>query len=96
MVKNRNLFRQTGLQKGGKVKLLFGLLLVRRICEETMTSRNPNQNRAILRQIFSSNKVRQRIGRKDSIQTVIRTSRSLDSFLYEAAQNFKVFSYIQK
>jgi hypothetical protein len=26
---------------------------------------------------------------------VIRTSRSLDSFLYEAAQNFEVFSNIQ-
>jgi hypothetical protein len=29
------------------------------------------------------------------IQTVIRTSRRLDSFLSEAAQNFKVFSIIQ-
>jgi hypothetical protein len=35
------------------------------------------------------------IGREDSIQTVIRTSRRLDSFLYEAAQNFEVFSNIQ-
>jgi hypothetical protein len=34
------------------------------------------------------------IGRKDSIHTVIRTSRRLDSFLYEAAQNFEVFSNI--
>ncbi len=29
------------------------------------------------------------------IQTVIRTSRRLDSFMYEAAQNFEVFSNIQ-
>jgi hypothetical protein len=29
------------------------------------------------------------------IQTVIRTSRRLDSFLYETAQNFEVFSKIQ-
>jgi hypothetical protein len=39
--------------------------------------------------------VRQPIGRKDSKQTVIPTSRRLDSFLYEAAQNFDLFSNIQ-
>jgi hypothetical protein len=54
---NRNLFRQTGLQKMRESQqLLFGLRLVRRICEETLTSRNPYQNRAILWRIFSSNK----------------------------------------
>jgi hypothetical protein len=35
-------------------------------------------------------------GRQDSMQTVIRTSRRLDSFLQEAAQNFEVFSNIQE
>jgi hypothetical protein len=40
-------------------------------------------------------KVRQPIGRKGSIQIVIRTSRRLDSILYEAAQNFEVVSNIQ-
>ncbi len=30
-----------------------------------------------------------------SMQTVIRTSRTVDSFLHEAAQNFEVFSNIQ-
>jgi hypothetical protein len=35
--------------------------------------------------------VRQPIGRQDSMQTVIRTSKRLDSFLHEAAQNFEVF-----
>jgi hypothetical protein len=44
---------------------------------------------------FLQKNVRQPIGRMDSIQTVIRTSRRLDSFLYEAAQNFEVFSNIQ-
>jgi hypothetical protein len=34
--------------------------------------------------------VRQPIGRQDSLLTVIRTSRRLDSFLHEAAQNFEV------
>jgi hypothetical protein len=43
---------------------------------------------------FHQINVRQPIGRKDSIQTVILTSRRLDSFLYEAAQNFEVFSKI--
>jgi hypothetical protein len=35
--------------------------------------------------------VRQPIGRQDSMETVIRTSRRLDSCLHEAAQNFEVF-----
>jgi hypothetical protein len=35
--------------------------------------------------------VRQPIGRQDSMQTMIRTSKRLDSFLHEAAQNFEVF-----
>jgi hypothetical protein len=37
-------------------------------------------------------KVCKPIGRQDSMQTVIRTSRRLDSFLHVAAQNFEVFS----
>jgi hypothetical protein len=37
-------------------QLFFGLRLVRRILEETLTSRNPNQNSATLWHIFSSNK----------------------------------------
>jgi hypothetical protein len=47
---------------------------------------------------FHQIKVRQPKGRKDSAQTMIRTSRRLDSFLYEGAQNFEVhvFSNIQK
>jgi hypothetical protein len=45
---------------------------------------------------FHQIKVRQPIGRQDSMQTVIRTSRRLDSFLHEAAQNFEVFSNIQE
>jgi hypothetical protein len=41
---------------------------------------------------FHQMKVRQPIARQDSMQTVIRTSRRLESFLHEAAQNFEVFS----
>jgi hypothetical protein len=39
---------------------------------------------------FHQMKVRQPIGRQDSMQTVNRTSRRLDSFLHEAAQNFEL------
>ncbi len=35
--------------------------------------------------------MRQPIGRKDSVQSVIRTSRKFDSVLYEAGQNFESF-----
>ena len=34
-------------------------------------------------------------GRQHSMQTVNRTSRRLDSFLHEAAQNFELLSNIQ-
>jgi hypothetical protein len=44
---------------------------------------------------FQQIKVKQSIGKKDSKQTVIPTSRRLDSFLYEAAQNFELFSNFQ-
>ena len=40
---------------------------------------------------FHQIKVRQPIERQDSMQTVIRTSRRLDSYLHEGAQNFEVF-----
>jgi hypothetical protein len=78
------------------IQLLFlGLRLLSRIFEE-------NQQPAIQTKIeqhfggfFQQIKVRQSIGRKDSKQTVTPTSRRLDSFLYEAAQNFELFSNIQ-
>jgi hypothetical protein len=44
---------------------------------------------------FHQTKVCQPIGRKNSFQTVIQTSRRLDSFLYVAAQNFDLVSNIQ-
>jgi hypothetical protein len=39
-------------------------------------------------------KVRQPIRRQDSLKTMIRTSRRLDSFLHEVAKNFEDFSII--
>jgi hypothetical protein len=47
-------------------------------------------------EFFHQIKVCQPIGRQDSIQSMIRTSRRLDSFLHEAAQNFEVFSNSQE
>ncbi len=40
---------------------------------------------------FHQIKVRQPIGRQDSMQTVNRTSRILDSFLHGTAQNFESY-----
>ncbi len=45
---------------------------------------------------FHQIKVRQPIGRQDSMQTWIQTRRRLDSFVHEAARNFEVFSNIQQ
>ncbi len=40
--------------------------------------------------VFHQVSMRQPIGRQDSMQTVNRTSRRLDSFLHGAAQNFEL------
>jgi hypothetical protein len=44
---------------------------------------------------FHQMEVRQPIGRQDSMQTVNRTSRRLDSFLHEVAQNLELLSNIK-
>jgi hypothetical protein len=44
---------------------------------------------------FLQMKVHQPVGRQDSMQTVNRTSRRLDSFLHEAGQNFELLKNIQ-
>jgi hypothetical protein len=75
-------------------QLFFGLRLVRRIFEETLTSRNPNQNSATLWQIFSSNKSAS-ANRKTGFYMYKPWSEQAGGwihFLYEAAQNFEVFS----
>jgi hypothetical protein len=77
-------------------QLFFGLQFVSRILEEFQHPAIQTKIVQPLGGFFHQIKVRQLIGRKDSIQTVIRTSRRLDSFLYEAAQDFEVFSNIQK
>jgi hypothetical protein len=44
---------------------------------------------------FHQVSMRQPIGRQDSMQTVNRTGRRLDSFLHGAAQNFELLKNIQ-
>jgi hypothetical protein len=43
---------------------------------------------------YFCNTVRQKMSRFEYMQTVIQTSRRLDSFLHEAAQNFELLSII--
>ncbi len=76
-------------------QLLFGLPLVSRMFEENQQSAIQTKIEQYFSGIFLQIKERQPIGRKDSKQIVIPTSRRLDSFLYEAAQNFELFSNIQ-
>jgi hypothetical protein len=73
-------------------QLFFGLWLVSEEFQHPAIQTNIVQS---FGGFFHQIKVRQPIRRKDSIQTVIRTSRRLGSFLYEAAHNFEVFSNIQ-
>jgi hypothetical protein len=73
-------------------QLFFGLQLVSRIFQHPAIQIKIVQPFGVF---FPQIKARQPIGRKDSMQTVNRTSRRLDSFLYEVAQNFEVFSNIQ-
>jgi hypothetical protein len=71
-----------------KHKLFFGLQLVSKECQHPVIQTKIEQHfGGFLNQI----KVRQPIGRQDSMQTVIQISRRLDSFLHGAAQNFEVF-----
>jgi hypothetical protein len=73
-------------------QLVFGLRLVsKEFLHSAIQTRIEQHFAGFFHQIY----VRQPIGRHDSTQTVILTSR-LDSILYEAAQNFEVFSNIQK
>jgi hypothetical protein len=96
MCTNRDLFRRTELQNCGRVNnCSWDYGLESRIFEENQQSAIQTEIELNFGGIFQQIKVRQPIGRKDSIQNVISKSRRLDSFLYEAAQNFELFSNIQ-
>ncbi len=94
MCTNHDLFCQTVLQRE-RQQLFFGLWLVSREFQHPAIQTKILDVVQSFGGFFHQIKVRQTIERKDSIQTVIRTSRRLDSFFYEAAQNFEVFSNIQ-
>jgi hypothetical protein len=69
-------------------QLFFGLRLVSKEFQHTTIQTKMEQH---FGRFFHQIKVRQPIGRPDSMQTMIRTNRRLDSFLHEAVQNFEVF-----
>jgi hypothetical protein len=73
-------------------KLFFGLRLV---SKEFHHSAIHTKIELFFGGFFHQMKVRQLIGRQDSMQPMIRTSRRLGSILHEAAQNFEVVSNIQ-
>jgi hypothetical protein len=74
-------------------QLFFGLLLMSKEFQHPAIQTKIEQH---FSGFFHQIEVHQPIRRQDSMQTVIRTSRRLDSFLHEAAQKFEVFSNIQE
>jgi hypothetical protein len=74
-------------------QLFFGLRLLNKEFQHSAIQTKIEQH---FGRFFYQIKVRQPIGRQDSMQTVIRKSRRLDSFLHEVAQNIEVFSNIQE
>jgi hypothetical protein len=76
----------------GRYQLFFGLRLV---SKESHYSAIQTKIELNFGGFFHQTKVRQPIARQDSMQTVIRIRRRLESFLHEAAQNFELLSNIQ-
>ncbi len=74
-------------------QLFFGLRLVSKKFQHPAIQTKIEQH---FSGFFHQIEVHQPIGRHDSMQTVIRTSRRLDSFLHEAAQKLEDFSNIQE
>jgi hypothetical protein len=92
VLKPRYFFPNRALKMRERYQLFFGLRLVNK---EFHHSAIQTKIELHFGGIFPQMKVRQPIGRQDSMQTVIQTSRRLDSFLHEAAENFELFSNIQ-
>jgi hypothetical protein len=91
---NRDLFRQTLLQKCGRINncsLDYGSCVSRIFEEFQHPAIQTKIVQALLADFVDQLKVCQPIGRKDSMQTVDQASRRLDLFLHEAAQNFEAF-----
>jgi hypothetical protein len=93
MCSSRDLFRQTVLHKRGRdINCSLDCGLHAKKFQHSATQTKIEQH---FGGFFHQMKVRQPIGRQDSMQTVNRTSRRLDSLLHEAAQNFELLSNIQ-
>jgi|688.fasta_scaffold466441_1 hypothetical protein len=75
-------------KNAGAIHIMFG-------GQFSVSQRARNTGCSALWQIFSSYKVCQRIGRKDSIQTACRRMIRLKAVWYLAAHYFKLFSIIQ-
>jgi hypothetical protein len=73
---------------GESQQLFFGGWLVSRLFEEFQHPAIQTKTVQHFGRFFRQIKVREPIGRKDFIQIVCRRSRRLETFLYEAAQNF--------
>jgi hypothetical protein len=70
-----------------RYQLFFGLQLERNEFHHSAIQTKIEQH---FGGFFQQINVRQPIGRQDSMQTVLRASRRLESFQHEAAQNFEV------
>jgi hypothetical protein len=92
VLKPRYFFPNLAPKRWERHQLFFGLQLVSKEFQHLAIQTKIEQH---VGGFFHQIKVRQPIGRQDSMQTVILTTRRLDSFLHEAAQNFEVFSNIQ-
>jgi hypothetical protein len=89
MCSNRNLFPfppNRALKMWERHQLFFGLGLMSKEFQHFAIQTKIEQH---FGGVFHQIKVRQPIGSQDSMQTVIQTSWSLDSFLHEAAQILK-------
>jgi hypothetical protein len=73
-------------------QLFFGLRLA---CKKFHQSATQTKIELHFGGFFHQMKVRQPIGKQDSMQSMNPTRRRLDSFLLEAAQNFELLSNIQ-
>jgi hypothetical protein len=92
MCSNCNLIYQTVILKlRDRHQLFFGLQLVSIKFQHPVIQTEIEQQ---FGRFFHQIKVRQPVGRQDSMPTLIRTSRRLDSFLNEAAQYFEAYSNI--
>jgi hypothetical protein len=72
-------------------QLFFGLRFMSKEFQQAIQTKIEQHFGRVFHQI----KVRQPIGRQESMQTMIRTSRRFNSFLHEAVQNFELLSNIQ-